>query len=68
MALRSVIVWFGLLILAFANAALREGWLLRRFSETASHAISSVTLTAAILAVGWYATTWVGPKNRGRYG
>jgi hypothetical protein len=63
-ATRAVITWFGLLVLAFANAALREGWLMPRLGEKPSHAISSVTLAVAILLAGWYATRWVGPESR----
>jgi len=64
MATRSVIVWFGLLLLAFTNAALREGWLMRRLSEGLAHAISSLTLALGIALAGWYATAWVGPHSR----
>jgi hypothetical protein len=63
MAARAVVTWFGLLVLAFANAALREGWLVPRLGEGPSHAISSVTLAIAILLAGWYATGWVGPES-----
>lgn len=62
-AFRTVITWFGLLVLAFVNAALREGWLMPRLGEVASHAISSVTLAIAILLAGWYATGWVHPQS-----
>jgi hypothetical protein len=64
MVTRAVIAWFGLLILAFLNAALREGWLVRRFTDGAAHAISSVTLAAGILIAGWFATAWVAPETR----
>jgi len=63
MATRAVITWFGLLVLAFANAALREGWLMPRLGERPSHAISSGTLAIAILLAGWYATRWVHPES-----
>jgi len=64
MLTRAVISWCGLLVLAFANAALREGWLMSRLGDRASHAISSVTLSIAILLAGWYATGWVAPQSR----
>lgn len=64
MLTRAVMAWCGLLVLAFANAALREGWLLSRLGERPSHAISSVTLSLAILLGGWYATGWIAPQSR----
>jgi hypothetical protein len=59
-----VIVWFGLLLLAFGNAALREDVLVPHLSDSASHGVSSVTLALAILIAAWYATAWVGPQSR----
>src|SRR5215212_7912723 len=64
MATRSVVVWFALLLLAFTNAALREGWLVRRLSEGRAHAISSVTLAIGIAMLGGYLTAWVAPRSR----
>ena len=51
-------------MLAFANAAWREGWLMPRLGDRPSHAISSVTLSIAILLAGWYVTGWVRPESR----
>ena len=60
---RAVIAWCGLLALAFANASVREIWMMRRFGEPLSHAISSVALAAAILIAGGYSLAWVGPHT-----
>lgn len=64
MVTRAVVTWFGLLVLAFANAALREGWLSSRLGERPSHAVSSVTLSMAVFLGGWSVTGWVGPQSR----
>jgi len=63
MAARAVWAWFGLLVLAFANATVREAWMIRRFGEATSHAISSITLALMILLAGGYILAWIGPQT-----
>lgn len=60
---RALVVWFGLLVLAFANGALREIALVPSVGDTVGHAISSLTLSAAILLLAWFTITWIRPTS-----
>jgi hypothetical protein len=60
---RALAVWLGLLVLAVVNGAFREAVLVPRFAETAAHAISSLTLSAAILGLSWCAIRWMRPRS-----
>jgi len=63
MLIRALIVWFGLLVLAFANAALREMALVPGAGESVGRAISSVTLSAAVALLAWFTIAWIGPTS-----
>src|ERR1051326_8093797 len=63
MLMRSFVAWCGLLLLAIINGALREAVIIPRVSERAAHAISSVTLCAAIVIVSWFAIGWIRPLS-----
>jgi hypothetical protein len=63
MSARALLIWFGLLVAAFANAAVREVALVPRVGEGAGHAISSISLSAAILILSWCAITWIRPAS-----
>ena len=65
MLIRTLVVWFGLLVLAFANAALREIALVPSTGETVGRAISSVTLSAAVVLLAWFTIGWIGPTSTG---
>jgi hypothetical protein len=66
MLLRALVVWFGLLAAAIANGAVREALILPRTGELAAHAISTITLSAAILAISWLAVPWIDPASAAR--
>jgi hypothetical protein len=63
MLMRALAVWFGLLLLAFANGALREIALVPSVGDTIGHAISSVTLSAAIVLLAWFTIAWMHPTS-----
>jgi hypothetical protein len=63
MMVRALLVWCGILALAFANGALREIAIVPRAGEVAGRAISSVTLSAAVLLVAWLTTPWIKPLS-----
>jgi hypothetical protein len=60
---RAVLVWFGLLVAAFANGTVRELALRPRVAEAVAHAISVGLLSAAILMVSWSTVTWIRPRS-----
>jgi hypothetical protein len=59
MHVRGLTVWFLLLALAIANGAFREGFLVQRFDSKVAHAISTVMLSALILAAAWLTASFV---------
>jgi hypothetical protein len=65
MVTRAIVIWFGLLALAFANGACRELALVSALGTLVAHAISSILLSAAILLVAWLTTGWIGPTSGG---
>jgi hypothetical protein len=65
MLTRALAVWFALLVLAFANGAFREIALVPALGDTAGHAISSVTLSAAIFLLAWFTIAWIHPTSTG---
>jgi hypothetical protein len=59
MLMRTLLSWVVLLFLAVGNGALREGTLVPRFGRVTGHQISTVLLSALILAAGWPLTRWI---------
>ena len=63
MLARLTLVWFVLLILAVLNGAFRESMLLRWAGREPAQAVSTLMLSAIILAVSWIATPWIAPAT-----
>jgi hypothetical protein len=63
MLFRAVVVWFGILVLASLNGALRDLIVAPRSGDTIARAISTVILCGLILLVTWYTIRWVGPQS-----
>jgi len=63
MVTRAIVVWIGLLALAFANGAFRELALTPALGAIVAHAISSIVLSAAILLVASLTVGWIGPAS-----
>lgn len=65
MIYRALAIWIVLLLLASANGALREGWLIPAMGETAGRAASTILLSAIILALTWLTIGWIRPLTPG---
>ena len=63
MLLRTVLIWFGLLILAILNGGFREGVLVPRMGRGMAQAVSTIMLSLLIVALGWVTTPWVAPRT-----
>ena len=61
---RSLLVWLGLLFLAFLNGGLRNAVISPYLGERAGHVLSTVLLCAAILVVTWMTVRWMGPLKQ----
>ena len=62
---RGLLVWCALLVLAVANGAVRETLITPRLGERAGHALSTLMLSAGILAVSWLTIGWLRPADPG---
>ena len=62
---RSLVVWLGLLVLAIANAGVREALITPSMGASAGHVISTITLCAAILLLSWLTIGWIRPRSSG---
>jgi hypothetical protein len=62
---RSLVVWLGLLVLAIANAGVREALITPGMGASAGHVISTITLCAAILVLSWLTIGWIRPRSSG---
>jgi hypothetical protein len=60
---RAIVVWCGLLVLAFLNGTVREVTLVPALGNSVAHAISSVTLSAAIVVLAWMTIGWIAPAS-----
>ena len=58
---RATLAWFGILFLAILNGALRQALLIPRFGEHAGHVISTLLLSALVLAAAWLLVPWIRP-------
>ena len=63
MILRSVAVWFGILLLASLNGAVRSAWLIPWLGETLGRAISTLVLSAVVFLVTWMTIEWIRPAT-----
>lgn len=63
MFFRAFIVWVALLALAIVNGAARKTWLVPRIGGPAGHAVSSLSLSAAILLLAWLTMAWIDPAS-----
>lgn len=62
MVIRSVAVWGLLMMVAIANGAFREGFLVPRIGGPAAHLLSTAMLCAAILLVTAAWIRWIRPE------
>ena len=62
-AARALIVWVVLLVVAVANGAIRQAWLVPLTGGLTGHQLSTLTLSAGIFLVAWLTIGWMGPAT-----
>jgi hypothetical protein len=60
---RALTIWFGILVLANINGAVREAWLIPVLGPTPGRAVSTIILTALVFLVSWLSVTWIAPPK-----
>lgn len=63
MLVRALLTWSGLLVLAVLNGGCRESVLVPRLGRALAQGLSTIMLSLFILALGWVATPWIGPRT-----
>lgn len=63
MLTRALVIWFGILILAGMNGALRDAWLIPSLGERGGYAVSTLLLSAIVLLVTWLSIDWIEPAS-----
>lgn len=63
MLVRALLTWSGLLMLAVLNGGFRESVLVPRLGRALAQGLSTIMLSLFILALGWVATPWIGPRT-----
>ena len=63
MLMRTVEIWFGLLVLAVLNGGFREAMLVPRLGRGVGQAVSTVMLSTLILGLGWVTLPWIAPAT-----
>jgi hypothetical protein len=63
MLARAGAVWFGIMLLAILNGAIRDLLFVPRLGEFIARAVSCITLASAILLVAWLTLRWIGPAS-----
>ena len=64
MILRTLLIWFGLLVLAILNGGFREAFLLPRYGRPVAQAVSTIMLSVLIFGAGWVALPWIAPRTQ----
>lgn len=59
MILRYILLWLPMIMLAFANATIRELILKKYFTDTTSHQLSTNTLIIFCFAYTWFVYPWL---------
>lgn len=59
-ALRTLVVWFAILVLAFVNGLLREAVMVKSFERNVAFTLSGVILIAGIVVVSVLSIRWIG--------
>ena len=64
MLLRAAVIWFGILVLASLNGAVRDLLLMPRLGDQTARAISTIVLCGLVLLVTWRTIRWISPRSR----
>lgn len=60
---RAALVWFGIMLAAILNGAIRDGVMTPRMGDTAARALSCVTLAGAIVVITFLTVRWISPAS-----
>jgi hypothetical protein len=63
MLLRALVIWCGLLAVAFANGILRSLWLTPAVGDAGAHVIGALVLSLVVATVAWHAIGWLHPHT-----
>lgn len=63
MLARAGAIWFGIMLAAILNGALRDIVLTPRLGDLGARAVSCLTLVAVVLLVSWISLRWIGPTS-----
>ena len=63
MTVRAFLAWFLILILAILNGALRQGLLIPRIGDRASHVVSTLLLSLLVFLATWILLPWIRPTT-----
>ena len=63
MLARAGAIWFGIMLAAILNGAIRDTVLAPRLGDLGARAVSCLTLVAVVLLVTWISLQWIGPTS-----
>ncbi len=63
---KTILLWFGLMVLAIANGTVRVKWIIPATGLSSGLAISTIMLCALILLATGLSISWLGPQNNGQ--
>jgi hypothetical protein len=63
MATRAALAWLVFVVLAMLNGGLRQTLLVPRIGERAGHVVSTLLLSALVLAAAWPLLRWIRPAT-----
>jgi len=63
MLARAGLIWFGIMLTAILNGALRDLLLVPHLGDLVARAISCVTLASVIAIVTWMSLAWIRPAS-----
>ncbi len=63
MAVRAVVIWCALLVVASINGFVREAVLIPRTGDVAGRALSTLALSTFIVIVTWFSIGWIAPRS-----
>ncbi len=67
LSLKSIVLWFSILLLAIGNGVFRETILIPATGRTAGLLASGAILSACIWVVAWFGVAWCGPGSSRRW-
>lgn len=65
MILRSLAVWFAILVTAFINGTVRTLWFIPSLGDSPAHILSTILLLLLVLVISWLTIRWIHPATSG---